>query len=203
VTRPVAAPPSKRLVAALKKRSRDEAAGQRSLDFAGRRTAPVAEERIVRATVTPLRRQEPPAPVDARQRAGEAFELGEAIETSDRTAAETAYRRALALAPDFVEAYLNLGALLCETARCRDAVALYDRAIRRLPDEALLHYNRAIALEDAGRDRDALAAYDAALGLDRTLADAHYNAARLHERQGDARGAVRHLAAYRRLQNRG
>ena len=202
MTRRAAAPPSKRLVAALKKRARDEATGQRSLEFAARErvAAAPAPPSGPRGVVTPIRRAAPPLPVeDARQRAADAFDLAEAIETSDGSAAETAYRHALALAPDFVEAYLNLGALLCENARCREAVQLYDRALRRLPGEALLHYNRAIALEDAGREGDALAAYDTALDLDRTLADAHYNAARLHERRGDPQRAVRHLAAYRRL----
>jgi tetratricopeptide (TPR) repeat protein len=198
VTRPAAATPSKRLVAALRKRARDEQAGQKALDFAGREAAPV------RGVVTALRRAPPPAAPPpsppAAERAADAFDLAEAIEPADRAAAEVAYRRALALAPDFVEAYLNLGALLCDGARSCEAIALYDRAVARLPDEPLLHYNRAIALEDAGRDADAIAAYDSALGLDRTLADAHYNAARLHERRGDAQRAVRHLAAYRRLQ---
>ena len=207
MTRPAAAPPSKRLVAALKKRARDEATGQRSLEFAAReRLAPTPSSTrtstptpAARGVVTPIRRAPAPPVEDTRQRATDAFDLAEAIETSDGSAAETAYRRALALAPDFVEAYLNLGALLCESARCREAIQLYDRALRRLPGEALLHYNRAIALEDAGREDDALAAYDTALHLDRTLADAHYNAARLHERRGDPQRAVRHLAAYRRL----
>lgn len=129
-----------------------------------------------------------------------AFERGETLEPTDRRAAEAAYRRALALDPDLADAYLNLGALLCETGRCRDAIALYDLAIRRRPEVALLHYNRAIALEDAGRAADALGAYDAALTLDRSLADAHWNAARLHEQRGEPRLAVRHLSAYRRLQ---
>ena len=34
------------------------------------------------------------------------------------------------------------------------------------------------------------------------LADAHYNAARLHEQLGDAKNAVRHFSAYRRLERR-
>ena len=70
----------------------------------------------------------------------------------------------------------------------------------RHPDEPLLHFNRAIALEDQGRRAEALAAYNASLRLDPDLADAHYNAARLHEALGDARKAVRHFSAYRRLQ---
>ena len=130
------------------------------------------------------------------------FSRGEALESSDPAAAEAAYRKVLALDPDHADAYLNLGALLCEGRRCREAVELYDQALRRHPGEALLHFNRAIALEDQGRNAEALASYHESLRLEPDLADAHYNAARLHEQLGDARQAVRHFSAYRRLQPR-
>ena len=140
------------------------------------------------------------APTDAPGAAADAFNRGEALETSDRHAAEAAYREVLALDPGHADAYLNLGALLCEGDRCAEAIALYDEALRRHPGEALLHFNRAIALEDHGRPADALAGYNDSLRLDPDLADAHYNAARLHEHLGDAKKAVRHFSAYRRLQ---
>jgi tetratricopeptide (TPR) repeat protein len=129
------------------------------------------------------------------------FDRGESLEGTDKAAAEAAYRRALVLDPDFADAYLNLGALLCESKRCREAVKLYDEAIRHCPDHAPLHFNRAIALEDQGLVNEALAGYDNCLRLDPGFADAHYNAARLHERQGDGKRAVRHLSAYRRLRH--
>ncbi len=128
------------------------------------------------------------------------FSRGEALEASDPAAAEAAYRRVIEVDPDHADAYLNLGALLCEGRRCREAVALYDQALSRHPGEALLHFNRAIALEDQGRNADALASYHESLRLEPDLADAHYNAARLHEQLGDAKQAVRHFSAYRRLQ---
>lgn len=128
------------------------------------------------------------------------FMRGEALESSDAAAAEAAYREAVRLQPDFADAYMNLGALLCEAGRCDDAVALYDRALRHCPPDALLHFNRAIALEDQGRFEEALASYEACLKLDPALADAHFNAARLHERLGHAQHALRHFSAYRRLQ---
>jgi tetratricopeptide (TPR) repeat protein len=74
--------------------------------------------------------------------------------------------------------------------------------LRRKPGEALLHFNRAVALEDQGRPMEAIAAYNASLQLQPDLADAHYNAARLHEQLGDAKNAVRHFSAYRRLERR-
>lgn len=128
------------------------------------------------------------------------FSRGEALEASDRRGAEAAYRKVLILDPDHADAYLNLGALLCEGRRCDEAVTLYDEALRRHPEEALLHFNRAIALEDQGRLDEALGSYHASLRLAPDLADAHYNAARLHEQLGDAKKAVRHFSAYRRLQ---
>ena len=135
-----------------------------------------------------------------RDDAAAVFSRGEALEASDRRGAEAAYRQVLKLDPDHADAYLNLGALLCEGRRCDEAVTLYDEALRRHPGEALLHFNRAIALEDQGRPAEALASYHASLRLAPDLADAHYNAARLHEQLGDAKQAVRHFSAYRRLQ---
>jgi tetratricopeptide (TPR) repeat protein len=147
---------------------------------------------------TPQRAPDP-APA-GHDDAAAVFSRGEALEPSNRRAAEAAYRKALELDPDYADAYLNLGALLCESQRFGEAVALYDKALHRLPDEALLHFNRAVALEDQGKASDALASYDTSLRLSPDLADAHYNAARLHEQLGDAKKAVRHFSAYRRLQ---
>ena len=160
-----------------------------------------------RGSVTYLQRPSsaPAALAKARVTADEvdaAFSLGEALESTDRRAAEAAYRRVLALDPEHADAYLNLGALLCEAKRCKEAVALYDEALRRRPGEALLHFNRAVALEDQGRRVDALAAYNASLQLDPDLADAHYNAALLYERAGRKQDAVRHFAIYRKLERR-
>jgi predicted Zn-dependent protease len=151
----------------------------------------------------PGREAPPRPPRDEPTAGGDAaalFSRGEALEASDRRGAEAAYRQVLGLDPDHADAYLNLGALLCEGRRCGEAVALYDEALRRHPDEALLHFNRAIALEDQGRREEALASYHACLRLAPDFADAHYNAARLHEQLGDAKKAVRHFSAYRRLQ---
>lgn len=129
------------------------------------------------------------------------FHRGESLEASDLPAAEDAYRQALARDPAHTDAYLNLGALLCEAGRATEAVALYGHALAHRPDAALLHYNLAIALEDTGHVAEALAAYERSLALVPSLADAHYNAARLHEKLGDAQAALRHYSAYRRLQS--
>jgi len=126
---------------------------------------------------------------------------GEALETTAKSKAEAAYRNALALAPDYVDAYLNLGALLCDMNRCDEAVQLYQEAFSCCAESALLLFNHAIALEDQGRLHEAVASYEHCLKVDPALADAHFNLARLQEQLGDERGALRHFSTYRRLQN--
>jgi hypothetical protein len=141
-----------------------------------------------------------PAAVQRQDRPEDWYERGSALEGSDRSRAESAYRRAIALAPGYVDPYLNLGVMLCDAGRCTDAVALYRDALRHSPDAALLHFNLAVALEDLDRNAEALAAYEACLRLAPKMADAHYNAARLHELSGHRSQAIRHYSEYRRLQ---
>ena len=85
-----------------------------------------------RGTVAILQRKPGPggsgAGFDAGS-AGEWFAHGEQLEETDaKAAAEAAYRRAVALAPGYADAWLNLGAMLCEADRCAEAAALYDEA---------------------------------------------------------------------------
>lgn len=137
----------------------------------------------------------PPPARDARYWCRQAVRL----EASDTVAAEHAYQRAIVLDPCHAAAYVNLGALLCETNRCSEAVALYDQALEHCGDTPLVHFNRGAALEDSGRPALAVDAYKRALELDEGLADAHYNLGVLMERLGDNQASLRHFNAYRRL----
>jgi tetratricopeptide (TPR) repeat protein len=127
--------------------------------------------------------------------------LGASLEETDPAGAEAAYRTALEAAPDFVDAILNLGALLCESSRCTEAIELYKNALSTASasGSAPVHFNYAIALEDAGQLTAAATSYARALELDPGLADAHYNLGRLYEQLQDPRTALRHFSAYRRL----
>ena len=128
------------------------------------------------------------------------FERAVGLEDTSAAAAEQAYREAIRRAPDYVDPYLNLGVLLCDTGRCHEAVALYRQGLKRCAGEALLHFNLAIALEDQGQSAAALASYETCMRIAPSMADAHYNAARLHEQLGHATQAIRHYSEYRRLQ---
>lgn len=143
----------------------------------------------------------PPAkPAPPAEDAQDWFDRAVELEGASRARAEQAYRKAIKLAPDFVDPYLNLGVLLADAGKPADAVAIYRLALKHCADAPLLHFNLAIALEDLGRFDEALAAYDACLQLAPAMADAHYNAARLHEQRRNPRMAIRHYSEYRRLQ---
>lgn len=140
------------------------------------------------------------APAVVTKAPGDWFDRGRGLEADDPAQAEAAYRQAIRIAPDYVDAYLNLGVMLCDAGRCAEAVELYGQALRQCPDESLLHFNLAIALEDLKRTEDAIACYEHCIELAPKFADAHYNAARLHEQLGHATKAIRHYSEYRRLQ---
>lgn len=129
------------------------------------------------------------------------FAQGQALEATDRAAALEAYRKAVQADDNRANAYLNLGAILCEDGRFGEADALYVEALTLYPDEPLLRFNRAIALEDLERDEEAIAEYQQCLALAPELADAHYNLARLFERLERPQNALRHYSAYRRLKH--
>lgn len=150
-----------------------------------------------KGTVTVLSRTTPQG--DERS-ASDWFAEGEAVESSDPEQAEAAYRTALRIDPGHVDAYLNLGALLCDLGRSSEAISLYDQALQRRGDVALLHYNRAVALEEVGKPEAAISNYGKALQLDSSLSDAHFNLARIHQDLGHQQLALRHFSAFRRLE---
>ncbi len=126
------------------------------------------------------------------------FARGETQETSNPPAAEAAYANAIAVAPNYVDAYLNLGAMLCDSGRADEAIALYESGLRVVSGAALLHFNLAIALEDNGRLAEAVVAYERCIAIDPHQADAHFNLGRLQEKLGDPKSALRHFSEYRR-----
>jgi tetratricopeptide (TPR) repeat protein len=141
------------------------------------------------------------APRDAT--AADWFDRGVAAERDDPARARAAYERALALDPALVEARQNLGRLLHEQGELAAAERVYREGLRRAGDHPVLLFNLGVLLQDAGRADAAVEAYRAALEADPRFADAHYNLALLLEADGDSRGAIRHMAAYRRLARRG
>jgi tetratricopeptide (TPR) repeat protein len=173
----------------------------------------VAESRGARL----IRFQRPVRPAPAAQSlepsAADWYELGREREAAaidgtpvDAAAGEAAraraieaYLYALAMAPDYFEAHLDLGRCLHEQGDVEGARSHYNSAVELAPADATAWFNLGVALEDLGRGEEALAAYDRACALESRLADAHFNAARLLEERGERAEAVRRLKLYRQL----
>ena len=85
------------------------------------------------------------------------------------------YDQAIALKPDYAEAFNNRGIALKELKRLDDALASYDAAIALKPDYADAFYNRGNALQELKRLDDALASFDAAIALKPDYAEAFNN----------------------------
>lgn len=131
------------------------------------------------------------------------YDLGFDLEAVSVDEARRAYRRALGLRGDHPEALVNLGRLSHEEGDLDAAEARYRAATVADPRHALARFNLGVVCEDAGRLDEAVAAYRDALALDPSLAGAHFNLSRLLEGREDLAGALRHLAAYKRLRDEG
>lgn len=169
--------------------------GQLSLPFAPRLTSvePAGQLRDL-----PARTPVVPEPAPALT-GDDWFERAIALEEHDVEAAIDAYRRALRLRPDHVEALINLGRLHAEAGHGDAASDCFAQALALDPTDATALYNLGVVAQDGGREADAIVYYTRALELEPGLAEAHYNLATLFDQSGDARSAIRHINEYRKL----
>jgi tetratricopeptide (TPR) repeat protein len=116
-----------------------------------------------------------------------------------RAQAIEAYRRALELAPQLVEAHLNLGALLYEQEKTAEAAECFRRAVALAPQNPLAHFNLGSVLDDLGKSQEAARHLEEAVRLDPNYADAYYNLARVREKLGAPVEARRHWRRYLEL----
>ncbi|MBL8555521.1 MAG: tetratricopeptide repeat protein [Phenylobacterium sp.] len=91
------------------------------------------------------------------------WRLGRALWQQDKgEAAADAMRAALAMAPDNIEAWLDLASILSGEQRLDEAIAVLEDAIRRTPTAARLLEAKAVLLRRSGAGAAALAFLDAA-----------------------------------------
>lgn len=151
--------------------------GQAALDFS----------RSERRRASPA---EAPASLGAEADADAWFDIGVEREEQDLKAAIAAYRQALALDPDHVDARVNLGRIRQGEGDIAGAVDLYRQALDLDPTHAIARFNLGTACEDEGQTEAAIAAYEAVAA---ELTDARYNLARLYEQTGRRDLATREL----------
>ena len=76
-----------------------------------------------------------------------------------------AYNKALAIKPDYAEAYNNMGDALQEQGKLEEAIEAYNKALAIKPDYADAYYNMGIALKEQGKLEEAIEAYNKALAI--------------------------------------
>ena len=143
----------------------------------------------------------PHAPLPEALEASDWFELACELEMSSTEEARAAYRKALEADPEHVDARVNLGRLVHEAGDVTTAEQHYRRALELRSTDLTARFNLGVALEDMNRLPEACNAYREAVLADPTHADAHFNLAGVLERLGQKPQALKHLQAYRKLEN--
>jgi tetratricopeptide (TPR) repeat protein len=136
-----------------------------------------------------------PAPGDMAYLAG-----NRAFEDADYAAAEAAYRDALEVAPQHIDALRGLALSLDRQGLHERALATYDEAIAHAPEFAATYANRGILLDTMGRHEEALADYMRALELDPELADGPHWLTRFLRNQPEPPPTIADRAEYLRAE---
>jgi tetratricopeptide (TPR) repeat protein len=155
-----------------------DANGQLVLDFEASREPSVVRELAPNAPVA-----EAAAPA---RTAFAWFEQGCMLDAQAGKASEAlaAYRKAVELAPDFADAWCNLGTVHFHRGERQEARSCYERSLAVDADHLEANFNLANLLDDEGRRETALHHYKTAVRVDPTFADARLNLALLYDRMG-------------------
>ncbi len=89
--------------------------------------------------------------------------------------AERAYKKAIKINQDFVEAHNNLGNVLLDRGRLKEASDAYGKALKLLPGHPMLQNNQGNALQLQDKNEKAIGWLNKAILQDPDYADAHNN----------------------------
>ncbi len=94
------------------------------------------------------------------------------------------YMQAIALKPDYADAYHNMGFAYNNMKRHAEAIAAYKKGIALKPDRAETYFNMGAAYGDMGRHAEEIAAYKKAIALKPDHAKAYFNMGAAHATLG-------------------
>jgi tetratricopeptide (TPR) repeat protein len=151
------------------------------------------------------------APLDRKVRslgghsAEQWFELGMAWDANPETLpqAADAYRSAIELSPEWVEAYINLGTALYQLGRMEESRDVFRRATALDPRNALARFNLGCMHDRLGDLVAAIEEFAAAVAYSPHMADAHLNLALAYEKGQEFEESLRHLSLYLRYEPQG
>jgi tetratricopeptide (TPR) repeat protein len=101
-----------------------------------------------------------------------------------------AYNKALAIKPDYAEAYYNMGNALKEQGKVEAAIEAYNKALAVKPDYAEAYNNMGNALKEQGKLEEASEAYNKALAIKPNYAEAYNNIGATLKEQGKLEEAI-------------
>jgi tetratricopeptide (TPR) repeat protein len=101
-----------------------------------------------------------------------------------------AYNKALAIRPDYADAYNNMGNTLKDQGKLEEAIKAYIRALAIKPDNADAYSNMGIALKEQGKLEEAMEAYNKALAIKPDYAKAYNNMGIALKEQGKLEEAI-------------
>ncbi len=108
--------------------------------------------------------------------AEEYYERGNALYDQGKfKEAVAAYRKAVQLNPNYLNAYVGLGNALDDSGNPKDAIATYMKAISLKPDEAIIYYNLGITQNRLKDYEAAIVAFRKATELDPSMLGAYIN----------------------------
>jgi len=95
------------------------------------------------------------------------------------------YRQALALAPEWIDAHINLGVALYQLGRVEEARAQFAAAVDLDPLSGISRYNLGCVLEEQGQIDEAIGHLRRAARAMPAHADVHFNLALAYEKRGE------------------
>ena len=101
-----------------------------------------------------------------------------------------AFKRVLAIKPDYAEAYNNMGNALKEQGKLEEAIEAYNKALAIKPDYAEAYNNMGNALKEQGKLEEAIEAYNKALAIKPDYAEAYNNMGNALQEQGKLEEAI-------------
>ena len=118
------------------------------------------------------------------QRGNEQFASG------DLDGAEQAYKQALELNPDYVDAMTNLGVVYYQKGRLDEAVAWYEKALKVNPDDPVAHYLLGAAYLQEGALDQAEQHFVRANELDPEMPEPYFGLGMVHKLRGEKEEAI-------------
>ena len=97
------------------------------------------------------------------------------------------YRQALEIAPEWIDAHINLGVALYQLGRVEEARAEFAAAVQLDPLSGISRYNLGCVLEEQGQIDEAIGHLRRAARAMPAHADVHFNLALAYEKRGERR----------------